>query len=262
MRVLAAFTRARGEGPNLDRYAVTDDWVAVIDGTTPKSDDMVGAVAATARLVDDLVSAIEAADPGLDPGDLVDVLSGVTADHQGEHRPTAAGAVFSARTRQVVVVCDAWVGLDGIAEFHGHRYEQLTSGIRRAVTERELALGRSVSELRREDPGRQAIADLLSREAGFMNVDGPGEYFYAAWNGSAIPRHLLTRVDVPPGTRELVLASDGYPVLAPTLEESEAALRRELAADPLRIGPYGGTKALAPDADSYDDRTFVHVELT
>ncbi|MBA2956568.1 hypothetical protein GON03_00865 [Nocardioides sp. MAH-18] len=261
MRVLTAFTQGKGVSPNLDRLVATDAWVAVIDGVTPKSDEMAGAIAATARLVDDMVVAIENADPGLDPFDLVDTLTDITATHQGRHRPSAAGAVFSLAARRVVVVTDTWVAVDGSAQFYGHRYEEHVTGIRRALTDRELAAGRSVDDLRRDDPGRVAIGDLLVRESGLMNVDGQGDYFYAAWNGLPIPRHLLTSVEVPLDARELILATDGYPVLAPTWEETELALQRELADDPLRIGPYGGPKALAPGADSFDDRSFVLVEL-
>lgn len=262
MRVVSAFSCGKGGSPNLDRLVATDAWVAVIDGVTPKSEDMTGAVAATELLVDDLAAAVEAADPLLDPYDLVDRLAEVTAGHQGRHRPCAAGAVFSLAARRVVLVTDTWVSVDGEARFYGHRYEELVSGIRRAITERELAAGRSMAELRRDDPGRQAIADLLAREAELMNVDAYGDYFYAAWTGQPIPRQLLTAVDVPPDARELVLATDGYPVLEPTWEASEAALRRELAADPLRIGPHGGPKAHAPGAESFDDRTFVRVDLS
>lgn len=262
MQVLTAYSRAKGAAPNLDRFVVTDDWVAVIDGVTPKSPDLEAATAATAALVDDLVAAVRSAAPELDPVALVDRLAEVAADHQGEHQPAAAGAVFSLHRRQVVVVTDTWVSVDGVATFYGHEFETVVTQARRALTEAELAAGRSVDDLRAEDPGRQAVHQLLLGEAALRNVDADGPYFYAALDGRPVPRRLLTVLDVPVGARTLCLASDGYPVLEPTWEETEAALRRDLDADPLRIGPHGGPKALAPGADSDDDRTFVLVDLS
>jgi hypothetical protein len=262
MRVLTAFSRGKGAARNLDRFVVTDDWVAVFDGVTPKSPDLDAATAATAALVDDLVAVVRSAAPDLDPVVLVDRLAEVAADHQGEHRPAAAGAVFSLRRRQVVVITDVWVSVDGVATFYGHDFETVVTQARRALTEAELAAGRSVDELRAEDPGRRAVHQLLVGEAALRNVDADGPYFYAALDGRPIPHRLLTVLDVPPVARTLCLASDGYPVLESTWEETEAALRRDLEADPLRIGPHGGPKALALGAESDDDRTFVLLDLS
>ncbi len=262
MRVLTAFTRAKGTAPNLDRFVVTDDWVAVFDGVSPKSADLDGATAATSALVDDLVDAVRSAAADLDPVALVDRLAEVAAGHQREHRPAAAGAVFSLRRRQVVVITDTWVSVDGVPRFYGHEFETVVSQARQALTEAELAAGRTVDELRAEDPGWQAVYPLLVGETALRNVDTDGPYFYAALDGRPVPHRLLTVVDVPAGARTLCLASDGYPVLEPSWEETEVALRRDLAADPLRIGPHGGPKALKPGADSDDDRTFVLVDLS
>lgn len=262
MKVLAASSRAKGDGPNLDRVVVTEDWVVVLDGATPKSADLAAATSATAALVDDLVRAVRGAPGRLDPYDLIDRLADVAAGHRGTYEPSASGAVFSPTARKVVVVSDVWVALDGEARYYGHSYEQRMTDIRRAFTERELAAGRSVAELRREDPGRSAVIGLIAREAELRNVDAEGSSFFAALDGQAVPRRLLTEVDIPPTVRLLTLASDGYPVLEPNWEATEAALRRAIDADPLRIGPHGGTKAVAPGAESYDDRSFVQVQLS
>ena len=63
-------------------------------------------------------------------------------------------------------------------------------------------------------------------------------------------------VDVPEFS-EVVLASDGYPKLFGTLEESEHYLQKVLAEDPLCISLNKQTKGLMVGNNSYDDRTFV-----
>ena len=63
-------------------------------------------------------------------------------------------------------------------------------------------------------------------------------------------------VDVPEFS-EMVLASDGYPKLFGTLEESEHYLQKVLAEDPLCISLNKQTKGLMVGNNSYDDRTFV-----
>ena len=56
---------------------------------------------------------------------------------------------------------------------------------------------------------------------------------------------------------EVVLASDGYPFLKPTLEESEEALAKQLANDPQNIETFIATKGLVEGNISFDDRTYI-----
>lgn len=261
MRVVEALSRSRSGHENLDRFVVTEHWAAVFDGATPKSCDVEAATTSTARLVDALVAEVWGASGDLDPYELVARLAQTAADLDLDHAPAAAGAVFSLAARRAVVISDTWISVDGDATFVGHAYEHLVSGVRRALTEAALVEGAEVEQLRRDDPGRRAVVELIARESRLRNVDADGEYFYAAIDGRPVPRSLLTEVAVPSGTREVCLASDGYPALGRTLAESEELLTLELASDPLRIGALGGTKAVAPGAESFDDRTFVRIDL-
>jgi glycerophosphoryl diester phosphodiesterase len=59
---------------------------------------------------------------------------------------------------------------------------------------------------------------------------------------------------------EIVLASDGYPVLCPTLQESEEQLKKQREEDPLNIGRFQATKAFHPDFNSFDDRSYIRLK--
>ena len=58
---------------------------------------------------------------------------------------------------------------------------------------------------------------------------------------------------------EIVLASDGYPRLMPTLRESEKELECLLAEDPLCIGDNIATKGLKVGQKSFDDRSYIRL---
>jgi glycerophosphoryl diester phosphodiesterase len=61
---------------------------------------------------------------------------------------------------------------------------------------------------------------------------------------------------------EIVLATDGYPFLCPTLQESEERLSRQRSTDPLNIGPdFQATKGFHPDNNSFDDRTYIRFRV-
>ena len=57
--------------------------------------------------------------------------------------------------------------------------------------------------------------------------------------------------------QDIILASDGYPFLKPTLAESENALAAQLDSDPLCIRSFKATKGLASGNKSFDDRSYV-----
>lgn len=56
---------------------------------------------------------------------------------------------------------------------------------------------------------------------------------------------------------DIILASDGYPFLKPTLAESENALQRQLDNDPFNISTFKATKGLMAGNVSFDDRAFI-----
>jgi hypothetical protein len=69
-------------------------------------------------------------------------------------------------------------------------------------------------------------------------------------------------IPVPPNARSLVLASDGYPEVLPTLRESENLLASIREADPLLIDRQLSARGIPPGREWYDDRTYLRLELT
>ena len=62
---------------------------------------------------------------------------------------------------------------------------------------------------------------------------------------------------IPSSSSEIVLASDGYPFLEPTLAASEAALAEQIANDPQNIRSFIATKGIVEGNKSFDDRTYI-----
>ncbi|WP_241519610.1 hypothetical protein [Bifidobacterium callitrichidarum] len=104
------------------------------------------------------------------------------------------------------------------------------------------------------DPARDMILPFLRLQSQFANKRGP--YGYFVFDGFTDPTYPIRTVPIHPGD-EVVLASDGYPLLKPTLDESEAELQRLKRDDPALIGEYRSTKGFTPGLDSFDDRTYL-----
>ena len=177
----------------------------------------------------------------------------------GRHqRPACAIVVYSAPRREVWSVGDCSWAADGVQHRGGKQIDDVTAGLRAAITEACLDDGWSVERLRATDPGRAAIQGLLEHQAMFANRAHP--LGYGALNGLPVPEELLEVHDV----REvavLTLTSDGYPEILASREASEARLAELVREDPLCIGPLRGTKAVPPGAETYDDRTWVGLKL-
>ena len=100
---------------------------------------------------------------------------------------------------------------------------------------------------------------LIEKQLWFEN--GPGMFGYPVLNGLNFAEEMIKVWTVPSGA-EVVLASDGYPQLYRTLEESEAKLREIIAEDPMCLGVSGGktgVKGIMEGMESYDDRAYVRV---
>ena len=81
---------------------------------------------------------------------------------------------------------------------------------------------------------------------------------YAVIDGTPIympGTHIIT------AAHSVVLASDGYPTLLPTLRESEEALAKHLATDPQNITDFVATKGLMEGNVSFDDRAYVSLNI-
>ena len=84
---------------------------------------------------------------------------------------------------------------------------------------------------------------------------------YSVVDGFPIDRRHVRTITLDFQPYEIVLASDGYPFLYPTLEESEAALQHQRATDPLNVGEFQATKAFHPDNLSFDDRAYIRLKV-
>jgi len=80
---------------------------------------------------------------------------------------------------------------------------------------------------------------------------------YAVIDGFLIPEQHVRILTLDFQPWEIVLASDGYPFLEPTLEASESRLAHQRETDPLNIGEFKATKAFAEGYNSFDDRAYI-----
>ena len=251
-----------------DKLVVTPHFAAVLDGATDGSGATYGGVGAARFVAEIGARVIEALAPDITAYDAVDRMSAAVSQalqetvpsHAPSRPPCFVFVLYSAARRELWRVGDTQYLIDG----QGHNPETAVDAVvvraRQLVTQAHLLAGQSVETLRRDDPGRRAVKILLELQTQFMNrADNP--YGYGAIGGGEVPKKFIEVISVPAETREVVLASDGYPQLESTLRESEERLEYVLEHDPLLTELHLAAKGRRPGAASFDDRAYVRLEL-
>jgi len=175
-------------------------------------------------------------------------------------RPSASLAIFSRHRRQIWLVgaCRGLLlGNGQVAAQLARRSEaEAALAVARAlVLECELQRGATIEELRENDPGRVFIEPLLRSINRLRNGSSSGRYGLAGFDGITTPEVLT--FDVPDDVDEVVLATDGYPEVVATLEETERRLHARIQADPLLMKTPPMTKGVRPGYVSFDDRAYL-----
>lgn len=82
---------------------------------------------------------------------------------------------------------------------------------------------------------------------------------YAVIDGFPIPLDKVKTYNAADADT-LILATDGYPQLFPTLAATEAHLQECLHEDPLMLTIHPATKGWMLGSDSFDDRSFLKIK--
>ncbi len=264
MKIVEAFTASKtgDDSKNEDAIVITPDFIAVLDGVTSKQcppiDGKTGgrfASGEVACLIEDFpvdITAIEAV-KRLNAG-LRAAVSFKTQLPAGVEPPSVVAAIYSRALGQIWRVGDLALMMDGVINDGGKEVDRVASAARAFAIEIALSEGRRLDDIALHDIGREQIMPLLKGQHFFANRLGP--YGYAVIDGSSVPEGMIEIFDVRE-TRELVMASDGYPEIFGTLAESEAFLAEVLHEDPLLFRKFKSTKGLQPGNISFDDRTYV-----
>lgn len=259
-----------------DGMVVTDDFIAVIDGSTSKTPKHLNPDMKNGRyammLISEYIREELKADASVD-----DFCQGVTAyiynkvyeklgveerlKEHPEERLTASAILYSRTRNEVWMVGDCQAIIAGKLYENGKPYEQEIARKRVELIEQGL----SPAEARKQIEPLLIEAMLSGQNQTYTVIDGFPIYRegvkVVALNtkpvSSSIETYFQEQTKPVSSPNEVVLASDGYPFLKPTLAASEAALLHLIAHDPQCIHDFIATKGLVAGNKSFDDRTYI-----
>ena len=274
-----------------DGMVVTDDFIAVIDGSTSKTPKHLNPDMKNGRYAMMLISEYIREELKTDAS-VDEFCQGVTAyiynkvyeklgveerlKEHPEERLTASAILYSRTRNEVWMVGDCQAIIDGKLYENGKPYEQEIARKRVELIEQGL----SPAEARKQIEPLLIKAMLSGQNQTYTVIDGFPIYregvkvvsvsdFCSVQNSvsssdSCSVQDTVSCSDsvsasdtIPSSSSEIVLASDGYPFLKPTLAASEAALAEQIANDPQNIHSFIATKGIVEGNKSFDDRTYI-----
>lgn len=264
MEIIEQFIKGKKQDQNLceDFLFVGDSFIAVIDGVTSKSDADFDGKKGGRAAAEIICKAISEFPEDINAFDAVEVLTKKTASLYAENENYGAAAacviVFSRFKNEIWCVGDCQCSVNGKVFLHEKEIDGIVSDMRALVIEIGRRKGMTDRELYQNDIGREFILPVIKEQHIFANTDG--RFSYGVINGTPVLEKDIIIHKVKNGD-EIILASDGYPKLFGTLEESEAYLKHEIEINPFCDGDYRSTKGLNKDCDSFDDRTYIRFRV-
>ena len=173
------------------------------------------------------------------------------AEHP-EERLCASAIIYSRLHREVWMVgdCQCLIG-DEYCD-NPKPYEAELAVLRGNRVRELLAQGVSQKDLLQPyDPAREVMIPHMLETMQNQNKT------YAVIDGFPIPENKVKVLTLGFQPFEIVFASDGYPFLAKTLDESERLLDEQRRKDPLNISDFKATKAFVEGHNSFDDRSYI-----
>lgn len=268
-----------------DGMVVTDDFIAVIDGSTSKTPKHLNPDMKNGRyammLISEYIREELKADASVD-----EFCQGVTAyiynkvyeklgveerlKEHPEERLTASAILYSRTRNEVWMVGDCQAIIAGKLYENGKPYEEKIARKRVELIEQGL----SPAEARKQIEPLLIKAMLSGQNQTYTVIDGfpiyrEGVKVVSVSDSSSVQDSVPASDSVPcsdsasasdtipSSSSEIVLASDGYPFLKPTLAASEAALAEQIANDPQNIHSFIATKGIVEGNKSFDDRTYI-----
>ncbi|MDE6011470.1 MAG: hypothetical protein K2G91_01880 [Prevotella sp.] len=165
-----------------------------------------------------------------------------------EERLAASAAIFSRVNREIWMIGDCQCMVGNTYYDNPKPYEQELAELRAEIINHSTE---PQEHFLTEDTARQQIIPRMIETMKQQNVT------YAVIDGFHIPEQYVRVITLDFRPWEIILASDGYPFLCPTLEESEQKLSQQRETDPLNIGRFKATKAFKEGFNSFDDRAYI-----
>jgi len=248
-----------------DAIVDTSDFIAVIDGATPKGKRLWNGMRGDVYITQLISSAIKRMDKEITAESAIEYINNAVKEAykengviyealENEEKLQASILIYSAKRHEVWSFGDCRLRINCRDYNNIKKLDILMSDLRAFCIESEMLKGNYSYNVKGSDYGRSCIMPFLKEQGIFANTNY--SFGYDVINGGDIfPEHVKVYA-VQTGDR-VIMASDGYPRLFDTLEDSEKYLSKGLKEDPECMYALRNTKGIYSGNVSFDDRAYI-----
>lgn len=255
-----------------DKFYHNDNFACVVDGATSKSDIKFNNQSQGQIASNLIVEVIKGLDKSTSINEFIEIVNAKFCEfylekgmleHMKENtvdRLSASIAIYNNELKEVWLIGDCQALVNGTLYNPSKKIDLLLGDLRSFYVELELLNQDTKTEnLLINDITREKILPLLKKQHIFQNNYLSDTFSYGVIDGFEINKNGINIIKAK--SKELVLATDGYPKLFNSLKESESYLKMVLENDPLCYKLHPSTKGLLKGLKSFDDRTYLKLEI-
>jgi len=272
--VLVKFSEGKLGNPDKceDLSFCNDDFAMVVDGATNVTGKLINGKAPGRFAAEIIKGTVETLSAETNLEDMLQAINHNMQQAYCEHNliqeiekerwmaPSASLIVYSRYFHEVWQIGDCQLLMNGKLFKNEKEIDSISANARSMYLEAEIKKGKTIEELLIHDTGWEFIQPLIQQQY-YLQNDSNNQYGFEVVNGYPIDTSAVKVIKVPAETEELILASDGYPLLKSTLEETEKCLQKLVREDPLCFREYKSSKGLIKGNRSFDDRLYLKIQI-
>lgn len=274
MQIIEQFLcgKTGNEDINEDCITVGDHFIGLFDGATNRGGAVLAGKTFGRFAAETVADALQHLPADITARAAIDSLSAtlhdrtrIEAEKEGkdfEHEwsaPSTAVLIYSKARKEIWRVADStFIVNGGDANMRFFAQERTWCDLRRAWLQAQMVRGMSEADLIADDKSWELLTPLIGALKVFANSEHAmaHPYGFGVINGSHVPDRYVEVFDAS-DAREVVFASDGYPAVRASLHDTEEALRKTIAQDPLMYKIHPQVKGVRKGWQSYDDRSYI-----
>lgn len=266
-QIVETFSLGKNKNQDLneDGLFINDKLIAVIDGTTDKQNISINNQSGGVVAKNLIIKKLNDFSGEENSTSIIKILIEYLAKEiplEIYGKISATVIILNLIKKEIIIFGDSKLLIDNCEIDNSKEIDSVISYKRANIIKELLKEGYNEEDLLKYDLSREKIKGDLINQLQYENKQGTYGYGVITNNLKDID-NVESFIKVIPlnSAKEVVMASDGYPILLNSLKRSEYELNNVIRNDPLCYKQFKSTKGVYNGLNSFDDRTYIKIKF-
>lgn len=266
-QIVETFSLGKNKNQDLneDGLFINDKLIAVIDGTTDKQNISINNQSGGVVAKNLIIKKLNDFSGEENSTSIIKILIEYLAKEiplEIYGKISATVIILNLIKKEIIIFGDSKLLIDNCEIDNSKEIDSVISYKRANIIKELLKEGYNEEDLLKYDLSREKIKVDLINQLQYENKQGTHGYGVITNNLKDID-NVESFIKVIPlnSAKEVVMASDGYPILLNSLKRSEYELNKVIRNDPLCYKQFKSTKGVYNGLNSFDDRTYIKIKF-